>query len=65
MDQAEQLRNIIKANSQLPLARVITVTSGKGGVGKSVTTLIHWLKSEKRFCVWILTARLISPPALG
>ncbi|MDE6750898.1 MAG: MinD/ParA family protein [Lachnospiraceae bacterium] len=37
MDQAEQLRNIIKASSQpqRPLARVITVTSGKGGVGKS------------------------------
>lgn len=37
MDQAEQLRNLIKANShpQKPLARVITVTSGKGGVGKS------------------------------
>lgn len=36
MDQAEQLRNIIKANSQSrPIARVITVTSGKGGVGKS------------------------------
>ena len=35
MDQAEQLR-IIKANMQnRPLARVITVTSGKGGVGKS------------------------------
>ena len=36
-DQATQLRNIIKANqtSQRPLARVITVTSGKGGVGKS------------------------------
>lgn len=37
MDQAQQLRNIIKASqtSQRPLARVITVTSGKGGVGKS------------------------------
>ena len=35
MDQAEQLR-IIKANKQIrPTARVITVTSGKGGVGKS------------------------------
>ncbi len=36
MDQAEQLRNIIK--KQRPprkIARVITVTSGKGGVGKS------------------------------
>ncbi|NBJ93495.1 MinD/ParA family protein [Parablautia muri] len=38
MDQAEQLRNIIKAGAighNKPLARVITVTSGKGGVGKS------------------------------
>lgn len=38
MDQAEQLRNIIKASQQQqqrPSARVITVTSGKGGVGKS------------------------------
>ncbi|MCL2052023.1 MAG: MinD/ParA family protein [Lachnospiraceae bacterium] len=36
MDQASQLRNIIKAQSApRPLARVITVTSGKGGVGKS------------------------------
>ena len=40
MDQAEQLRNIIKANNvQKPLARVITVTSGKGGVGKSNTAI--------------------------
>lgn len=42
MDQAEQLRNIIKAGSQpatRPLARVITVTSGKGGVGKSNTSI--------------------------
>ncbi|RKI85714.1 MinD/ParA family protein [bacterium 0.1xD8-71] len=41
MDQAEQLRNIIKANVQphRPLARVITVTSGKGGVGKSNTAI--------------------------
>lgn len=37
MDQAEQLRNIIKNNpvNRRPIARVITVTSGKGGVGKS------------------------------
>ncbi|MGN0431631.1 MAG: MinD/ParA family protein [Lachnospiraceae bacterium] len=40
MDQAEQLRNIIKAgNVQRPMARVITVTSGKGGVGKSNTAI--------------------------
>ena len=37
MDQAEQLRNVIKRNNQnqVRTARVITVTSGKGGVGKS------------------------------
>lgn len=36
MDQAEQLRNIIKQQNMKPhSARVITVTSGKGGVGKS------------------------------
>lgn len=43
MDQAEQLRNIIKAGNinkpSRPLARVITVTSGKGGVGKSNTAI--------------------------
>lgn len=36
MDQAEHLRSIIKMNkAPQPLSRVITVTSGKGGVGKS------------------------------
>ena len=42
MDQAQQLRNIVKANSPTAgrtLARVITVTSGKGGVGKSNTAI--------------------------
>lgn len=36
MDQAQQLRNIIKKqNLERHVARVITVTSGKGGVGKT------------------------------
>jgi hypothetical protein len=36
MDQAQNLRNIIKAENAVPvLSRVITITSGKGGVGKS------------------------------
>ena len=36
MDQAQNLRNIIKKeNTLMPMSRVITVTSGKGGVGKS------------------------------
>lgn len=56
MDQAEQLRNIIKANQspQRPLARVITVTSGKGGVGKSNTSInlaIQFRKMGKRVII--------------
>lgn len=54
MDQAEKLR-IIKANNQVrPLARVITVTSGKGGVGKSNTAInlaIWFRKMGKRVII--------------
>lgn len=54
MDQAEQLR-IIKANNQTQsLARVITVTSGKGGVGKSNTAInlaIQFRKLDKRVII--------------
>lgn len=54
MDQAEQLR-IIKANMQTrPLARVITVTSGKGGVGKSnmaINLAIQFRKMGKRVII--------------
>ncbi len=37
MDQADKLRTIIKQQHQRPVtnSRIITVTSGKGGVGKS------------------------------
>ncbi|HKM35840.1 MAG TPA: MinD/ParA family protein [Lachnospiraceae bacterium] len=55
MDQAEQLRNIIKANNQpRPLARVITVTSGKGGVGKSnaaINLAIQFRKMGQRVII--------------
>lgn len=54
MDQAEQLR-IIKASQQnRPLARVITVTSGKGGVGKSNTAInlaIQFRKMGKKVII--------------
>ncbi len=41
MDQAEKLRNIVKAQNVATerSARVITVTSGKGGVGKSSVSI--------------------------
>ena len=55
-DQAEKLRNIIKAQSQPrpQAARVIAVTSGKGGVGKSNTAInlaIQFRKLDKRVII--------------
>lgn len=56
MDQAEQLRRIIKGSAppRRPLARVITVTSGKGGVGKSNTAInlaIQFRKMEQKVII--------------
>ena len=57
MDQAEKLRNVIKLkNQKLPQkARVITVTSGKGGVGKSSITVnlaIQFQKMNKKVIIF-------------
>jgi len=57
MDQAEQLRNVIRASSVRPESktRVITITSGKGGVGKSnvaVNLAVQLRKREKRVIIF-------------
>ena len=57
MDQAEQLRNIVKLEEQnnISNAKVITITSGKGGVGKSnmaVNLAVHFRKMGKRVIIF-------------
>lgn len=57
MDQAEQLRNIVKQKNQQSAsspARVFTVTSGKGGVGKSnvaVNIAVQMRKKGKKVII--------------
>ncbi|MCI5918570.1 MAG: MinD/ParA family protein [Roseburia sp.] len=57
MDQAESLRNVIKKQNQTisQMARVITVTSGKGGVGKSniaVNLAVQFQKQGKKVIIF-------------
>lgn len=55
MDQAQNLRNIIKSKNVVPASsRVITITSGKGGVGKSsisVNLAIQLQKTGKKVII--------------
>lgn len=57
MDQAQQLRNIVKLQEQnnISNAKVITITSGKGGVGKSnmaVNLAVHFRRMGKRVIIF-------------
>lgn len=57
MDQAEHLRNVVKLREQRNIenARLITVTSGKGGVGKSNTAVnlaVAFRKMGKRVIIF-------------
>lgn len=57
MDQATNLRNVIKLQNQRAVrnARVITVTSGKGGVGKSnmaVNLALHFTSQGKKVIIF-------------
>lgn len=56
MDQAEHLRNIIKSSNVRTIenTRVLTITSGKGGVGKSnmaVNLAVQFRKQGKRVII--------------
>ncbi len=56
MDQAENLRNVIKAQNvrNIEKTKVITITSGKGGVGKSnmaVNLAVHFTQMGKKVII--------------
>ena len=62
MDQAEKLRKMMQQEEKKPEARVITVTSGKGGVGKTSISLnlaIQLAKLGKKVVVFDADFRYI------
>lgn len=63
MDQAEQLRKLVRQqNAHKGCSRVITITSGKGGVGKSSTSVnlaVEMTRLGKKSLYLMLTLDLL------
>lgn len=57
MDQATKLRERVQTNQEISNARVIAITSGKGGVGKTTLSVNIALELARRGKKWLYLTR--------